>query len=49
MILVVDRIKDNILQALHTAAGTHSPAQGIAFTLPVESVVGIGESKSKKQ
>ena len=49
MILVVDRIKDNILQALHTTAGTHSPAQGIAFTLPVESVVGIGESKSKKQ
>ena len=47
MILVVERIKDNILQALHTAAGTHSPAQGIAFTLPVESVVGIGESKNK--
>lgn len=45
MILVSKDIKDNILHALYTTVGTNTPAQGIAFTLPVEDVVGIGESK----
>ena len=46
MILTKKEIKDNILKALYNSVGTNSPAQGIAFALPVEDVVGI-DNKSK--
>ena len=45
MIIVNEKIKDNILQGLYTAVGTSTPAQGIAFSLPVDDVVGIGGQK----
>lgn len=45
MILVSSSIKDNILQALYTAVGTGTAAQGIAFTLPVDDVIGIGNKQ----
>lgn len=45
MILVAEKIKDAVLKALYDAVGGGTAAQGIAFTLPVESVVGIGKSK----
>lgn len=48
MILVVSNIKDNILKGLYNAVGTNTPAQGIAFTMPVEDVVGISTGKEKK-
>ena len=48
MILVASNIKDGILKALYNAVGTNTPAQGIAFTMPVEDVVGISTSKEKK-
>lgn len=41
MILVSTEIKDDILQALYKAVGTNTPAQGIAFALPVDDVAGI--------
>ena len=41
MILVSSDIKDNILKGLYDATGVNTPAQGIAFTLPVDDVVGI--------
>ncbi len=41
MILVAKDIKDNILHALYDNVGTNTPAQGIAFALPVDEVVGI--------
>lgn len=47
MILVSSDIKDNILKGLYTAVGTETAAQGIAFTLPVDDVVGIGSKKEK--
>jgi nitrogen regulatory protein PII len=43
MILVSDDIKQDVLHALYKAVGTHTPAHGIAFTLPVDNVVGIGK------
>ena len=46
MILTKKEIKDNILKALYNSVGTNSPAQGIAFALPVEDVVGI-DNKAK--
>ena len=45
MILVAHEIRDAVLKALYTAVGVNTDAQGIAFTLPVESTVGIGESR----
>lgn len=47
MILAIKEIKDSILKALYNAVGTNTPAQGIAFTLPVDDVIGI-DSKAKK-
>ena len=41
MILVPSAIKDDILHALYKAVGLNTPGQGIAFTMPVESVVGL--------
>lgn len=41
MILIPSKLKNNILQGLYTAIGTNTPAQGIAFSLPVDDVVGV--------
>ena len=40
MILVGHEIRDGVLHALYTAAGLGTPAQGIAFALPVDAVAG---------
>lgn len=47
MILVSSEIKDGILKGLYDAVGVNTPGQGIAFTLPVEDVVGIGSDSTK--
>ena len=41
MILVDSAIKNDILHALYKKVGLKSPGQGIAFSLPVEDVVGL--------
>ncbi len=41
MILVKKSLKNDILHALYKAVGLDTPGQGIAFTMPVESVVGL--------
>ena len=41
MILVESSIKKDILHALYQKVGLNTPGQGIAFSLPVESVVGL--------
>ena len=41
MILVESKIRDDILHALYRAVGLNTPGQGIAFSLPVDSVVGL--------
>lgn len=38
LILVDDDIKDDVLHALYISVGTHTPAHGIAFALPVDGV-----------
>ncbi len=43
MILVPKKHKDAILGALYDEVGLNSVGQGIAFSLPVDSVVGIAE------
>ncbi len=41
MILVPTEVKDGILHALYKAVGLNTPGQGIAFSLPVDDVVGM--------
>ena len=41
MILVETKLKNDILHALYKAVGLQTPGQGIAFSVPVDSVVGL--------
>ena len=47
MILATTKIKDAIMKTLYDSVGVNTPAQGIAFSLPVDDVVGIASSKSQ--
>lgn len=42
MIVVDKEIKDDVLHALYKTVGVNSECNGIAFSLPVDDVVGIG-------
>lgn len=44
MILVKSDIKADILHALYQSVGLKTPGQGIAFSMPVEDVVGLADS-----
>ena len=48
MILVPAAIKQDILHALYRAVGLSTPGQGIAFTLPIDNVVGLWEDGAEK-
>ena len=43
MILVPKKIKDDVLHALYKEVGLDTAGQGIAFSVPVDSVVGISD------
>lgn len=47
MILVKKSLENDILHALYTVVGLDTPGQGIAFTMPVESVVGLTVTDEK--
>ena len=49
MILVPSSIKEDVLHALYKEAGLDTAGQGIAFALPVDSVVGINEQTVEKE
>ena len=44
MILIESKLKNDILHAIYQKVGLNTPGQGIAFTLPVESVVGLSSA-----
>lgn len=46
MILIESKLKNDILHAIYKSAGLNTPGQGIAFTMPVESVVGLSQTIS---
>ena len=48
MIVVPSTIKDDVLHALYKEVGLDSAGQGIAFTVPVDGVVGISAPTSEK-
>ncbi len=43
MIIVSSVLKNDILHALYRDVGLNTPGQGIAFSLPVDNVVGLSE------
>ena len=47
MILVPAEIKDDVLHALYRAAGLKTEGHGIAFSLPVDDVVGISAPREQ--
>ena len=49
MILVPQDIKDNVLHALYQHAGLKTEGQGIAFSVPVDDVVGLAASSQKEE
>ena len=49
MILVSSKIRDDILHALYRAVGLNTPGQGIAFSLPVDQVVGLSTEAPKSE
>ena len=49
MILVESKIRDDILHALYRAVGLNTPGHGIAFSLPVDSVVGLSSFEQKPE
>ena len=48
MILVPREIKDDILHALYKSVGLNTEGQGIAFSMPVDSVVGLSAPKAEE-
>ena len=49
IILVPADIKEQVLHALYSKVGLDTPGQGIAFSLPVDDVIGLSEGKPKKE
>lgn len=49
MILASAECKDKILQNLYDEVGLNTAGQGIAFSLPVDGVVGISSSAPQKE
>lgn len=49
MILVPSEIKDDVLHALYNEVGLDSAGQGIAFSVPVDSVVGLTNTPEKTE
>ena len=47
MILVPKEIKDAVMHALYSEVGLDSAGQGIAFSVPVDSVVGLTNTTEK--
>jgi nitrogen regulatory protein PII len=43
IILVPSELKEDILHALYRTVGLKTPGQGIAFSLPVDGVVGLAQ------
>jgi nitrogen regulatory protein PII len=48
MILVPKEIRDDILHALYKSVGLNTRGQGIAFSMPVDSVVGLSAPQTEE-
>lgn len=48
MILVPSQIKDDVLHAVYQSAGLKTAGQGIAFSMPVDNVVGLSAAAATR-
>ena len=48
MILVPTEIKCDVLHAIYHAIGLNTPGQGIAFSMPVDEIVGLDSAAATK-
>jgi nitrogen regulatory protein PII len=46
LIVVSSDIKEKLMKALYTEVGLDSPGQGIAFSLPIDSAVGLSKANA---
>ena len=49
MILIPKELRDDILHALYRSVGLNTGGQGIAFSMPVDSVVGLSSAKPSEE
>ena len=49
MILAKSELIDGILKGLYNAIGSATQAQGIAFAIPVDEVIGISDKPIEKK
>lgn len=49
IIVVPAQIKADLMQALYKEVGLDTPGQGIAFSLPIDGVIGIAEQNDKRE
>ncbi len=49
MILVPKKIKEDVLNALYTEVGLDTAGQGIAFSVPVDGVVGLADPQPQEK
>ena len=49
MIIIPISIKKDVLHAIYQKVGLDTPGQGIAFTVPVDDVVGINKNITPKK
>ncbi len=49
MILVPIEIKDDVMHALYNEVGLDTAGQGIAFSMPVDNVVGLSAPSTEKK
>ncbi|HRF70531.1 MAG: P-II family nitrogen regulator [Anaeroplasmataceae bacterium] len=49
MILVKKAVKEDVLHAIYKNVGLNTPGQGIAFSIPVDEVVGLSSPTLKQE
>ncbi len=49
MMVVPSKIKDDVLHALYKAVGLKTPGQGIAFSVPVDNVIGLSSEETEEK
>lgn len=49
MLVVPAQIKDDILHALYRSVGLNSPGHGIAFSVPVDNVLGLSTTSASQE
>lgn len=49
MIIVPADIKEDVLHALYKSVGLKTPGQGIAFSMPVDNVIGLSSTEEVQE